>query len=226
MTAIFYCLDNDILLKLATLDLFDETLELLNTNYSQVRILGTFKYKFGKPKKRRRGNKSQNYNLEKALEIAGNLTEISNENMNPLLHKKILKLGVFTEDNGRKIDEGEATLIAYLNEINQQRESGYLLTGDKNCLRGLATPEFAEIVEPLKGKILCLEQLILGNIRLHGFDFVKNKVYDYLYCDTNLKCIFGYSQKLPETQVIHSLINEIRTLNQQTSNLLSPKFSC
>ena len=73
MSGSFYCLDNDIILKLATCDLFNETLTTFEINASQIQILDSFKYKFdvNRQIKRRRGNKADNnyteFDIKKAL---------------------------------------------------------------------------------------------------------------------------------------------------------------
>ena len=65
----FYCLDNDIFLKLVTYDVFNNTLQSLDIEENQIYILDTFKYKFGKKNQRRRGNKvndREKYDRKKA----------------------------------------------------------------------------------------------------------------------------------------------------------------
>ena len=46
MSACIYCIDNDIIKKLATFQLFDKTIQLFDASYEQVNILETAKYKF------------------------------------------------------------------------------------------------------------------------------------------------------------------------------------
>ncbi|QQE66718.1 UPF0179 protein [Leptolyngbya sp. BL0902] len=45
MAGRIYCIDNDILKKLATFDLFDETVSLFEASAEQVNVLATAKYK-------------------------------------------------------------------------------------------------------------------------------------------------------------------------------------
>lgn len=221
MSDTFYCIDNDIINKLATIELFENTLKILNTDYHHVKILVTYKYKFGK-KERKRSNQSNNYNLEKALEIANKVSEISEENINQELFIKLQNISKSLNDPNKKIDKGEAILISYLTDKNTLDSSSYLLTGDKNCLRALAIPELVAIIKPLEGKIWCFEQLILKNIDKDGFDSVQDKVYPFRDCDTNLKLIFGYTEKAPEDIVKEQLRKEITELKKQTGNILYP----
>lgn len=222
MSETFYCIDNDIIYKLATIDLFDETLTILNTNYNYVKILETFSHRTRKKKNRKKGSKPDNYNIEKALEIAEKVGEISEENISQDIYTNLITISQSLNDKNKKIDKGDAILITYLSEENKQGNSNYLLTGDKNCLRALAIPELAEIVNPIKGKIWCFEQLILKNIEQYQFNYVQNKIYPFRDCDNNLKFIFGYSEKAPEDRVKEDLRKEIIKVQQETNNILYP----
>jgi hypothetical protein len=228
LTGEIYCIDNDIILKLATISLFDETLKIFNVDYSQVKILYEAIYQFRKleeiKKKQSNSNKRKdirnqikqiNSNPSKAIKIAENLRDnvLSENDVNIDI---VNKLGV----DG--IDEGEARLIAYLSEKNILENNTYLLTGDKRCLKVLSNLELTEIVEPIKGKIWCFEQLILRNINKYGFDFIQNKVYPFRDCDKNLKFIFGYSQKAPKDIVEEDLYTEITRLKEETGDILYP----
>lgn len=46
MSSCIYCIDNDIIKKLATFQLFDKTLQLFDASSEQVNILETAQYKF------------------------------------------------------------------------------------------------------------------------------------------------------------------------------------
>ncbi|EAZ88225.1 hypothetical protein CY0110_06909 [Crocosphaera chwakensis CCY0110] len=52
-------MDNDIILTLATYDLFNNILQSLDIQEEQIKILDTFTYKFGKQIKRKRGKKAK-----------------------------------------------------------------------------------------------------------------------------------------------------------------------
>lgn len=224
----FYCLDNDIILKLATYDLFKKTLQSLDIEENQIYILDTFKYKFGKKNNRRRGNKvndNKKYNLQKALEISKNhkaISEINFSNFELYIYTKLIKYSKTSQDINNKIDKGEATLISYICYLNQQENNNYLLTGDKNCLRALSNSEMKDIIKYIQGKVWCLEQLILKNIEQFGFNLIQSKIYEKKYCDTNLNLIFGYSEPASENEVIESLNKEIKILQEETKNLLYP----
>ncbi|MBF2067538.1 MAG: hypothetical protein IGS39_24440 [Calothrix sp. C42_A2020_038] len=227
MSGAFYCLDNDIILKLATCDIFDDTLTTLGTNASQVKILDTFKYKFEKQIQRKRGSRATSnpqYNVQKALEITQSFATISESDTNNLdtnIYTQLLNYSQNNNDNNT-IDKGEAVLISHVYYLNQQGNTNYLLTGDKRCLKALANSGFTDVIEYINGKVWYLEQLILKNIEEIGFDLMQAKIYPVRACDSNIRFIFGYSSEAPEEIVIEGLRQEILNLKQQTGNLLYP----
>lgn len=221
-------MDNDIILKLATYDLFKNTLQSLDIEENNIYILDTFKYKFSKKIKRRRGNKlnnSEKYDIQKALDIPNNYEPISETNFSNFeldIYTRLISYSKISQDANNKIDKGEATLISYVCYLNQKENNNYLLTGDKNCLRALSNSGMTDIIELVKGKIWCLEQLILKNIEQFSFNLIQSKIYPKKDCDTNLKLIFGYSQLASENEVQESLNSEIIRLQKETINLLYP----
>lgn len=70
MTGSVYCLDNDIILKLATCGLFEKTLNTFGVEINQVKILETFQYKFKRQPQQKRKRNPVKYNLEDALSVA------------------------------------------------------------------------------------------------------------------------------------------------------------
>lgn len=231
MSGSFYCLDNDIILKLATCDLFNETLTTFEINATQIQILGSFKYKFASDRqiKRKRGDLANNdytqYDVKKALEIAENFATLSehNSDIDKNIYSKLINYSKISNDKKDKIDIGEAILISHISYLSQQGyTNNYLLTHDKCCLRALIKSGFTDIIENLDGRIWCLEQLILKYIEEFGFDIVQPKIYPVRDCDKNIKMIFGYSIEASEDVVKESLEKEIMVLRQDTGNLLYP----
>jgi hypothetical protein len=224
----FYCLDNDIILKLATCNVFDETLKTFDANASQVKILDTFKYKFQKQIQRTKGNRATSnpqYNIQKALEITQSFATISESDTNNFdtsIYTQLLNYNKNNNDNNNTIDKGEAVLISHVCYLNQQGNTNYLLTGDKRCLKALTNSGFTDVIEHINGKVWCLEQLILKVIEEIGFDLIQTKIYPARACDGNIKLIFGYSEEASEKIVVEGLRQEILNLKQQTGNLLYP----
>ena len=209
-----YCLDNDIILKLSTYGLFEKTLNTFGAEINQVKILETFKYKFKREPQQKRKRNPNKYNLEDALSVVETCDKISIHNINQEDFIQLQKI--------EGIDIGEAIIISYVSYLNKQNNLSYLLTGDKRCLKNLNVPETNQITDYLQGKIWCLEQLILKDIEIYGFNCIQEKVYPFRDCDTNLKLIFGYSRESAEQEVREALATEIRQLSKETGNLLYP----
>ena len=228
MSGSFYCLDNDIILKLVNFNLFDDTLKSFSIDTNQVKILDTFKYKVGNPIKRKRGNQVSNIsqeNIEEALQITKDCITISELNLEQIdfsIYTQLINYNKNSNDKNNTIDIGEAILISHICYLNQQGDSNYLLTGDKRCLRALTNSGFADVIEHLNGKVWCLEQLILKDIEEFGFDVIQSKIYPVRFCDSNINFIFGFSEKAPEDRVKEDLKNAIIKLKQETGNLLYP----
>ncbi|TRV45522.1 MAG: hypothetical protein EWV53_03970 [Microcystis panniformis Mp_MB_F_20051200_S9] len=73
-----YCLDNDIILKLATCGLFEKTLNTFRVEINQVKILETFQYKFKRQAQGKKRKKNPvKYNLEDALFVVETCDKIS-----------------------------------------------------------------------------------------------------------------------------------------------------
>ena len=209
-----YCLDNDIILKLSTYGLFEKTLNTFGAEINQVKILETFKYKFKREPQQKRKRNPNKYNLEDALSVVETCDKISIHNINQEDFIQLQKI--------EGIDIGEAIIISYVSYLNKQNNLSYLLTGDKRCLKNLNVPETNQITDYLQGKIWCLEQLILKDIEIYGFQCIQEKIYPVRDCDTNLKFIFGYSRESAEQEVREALKTEIRELRKETGNLLYP----
>jgi hypothetical protein len=209
----WYCLDNDIILKLATCNLFGETLTTLDIDYAQVNILTTAKYKFKALGKQKKRESAFNYNIEEALKVTKNCSEISEDKVNQDILIKLQDI--------EGIDGGEAILISYVSYLNQQGNPSYLLTGDKRCLKALANSGMTEITQHLNHKVWCLEQLILKNIEEHGFDCVKQNIVPVRDCDTALKAAFGSGELATLEGSTEALKTYLQDLRQNTGNLLN-----
>ena len=86
MSGCIYCVDNDILKKLATFDLFENTITLFNTKFDQIYVLETAKHKFksdwdkireGRSKRR----KEPFINYERLIKLADFLPRIGNSHI-------------------------------------------------------------------------------------------------------------------------------------------------
>jgi hypothetical protein len=216
-----YCIDNDILKKLATFDLFDETVSLFEASAEQINVLATAKYKFqGDWEKVKAGKARQTeskvINYEKTIELATTLPQIAQMEVNPALFIQISQF--------QGIDQGEAILTVHITEILQKDEEfqAFVFTGDKNYLRALATVSLPAFQEILTHRFWCLEQLILRDIQAYGFEAVRDKVVPVRECDKAIKAVFGSGALSTEPNAVDALTSYIETLRQETGNLLHP----
>ena len=92
-------------------------------------------------------------------------------------------------DDSVEIDPGEIVLLSATVHFSDY----LLLTGDKRCIRAVATcPECREIARRIQGRVVCFEQIICRIIDAAGFEVVRAKVLPVLQtCDTALRAAFG-----------------------------------
>lgn len=221
MTGCIYCIDNDILQKLATFDLFDKTITLFDASLEQVNILPTAKFKFQRDFEKFQNGSSRNpaaqfIKYKKTIELAENLPQIADAEIDQSLFVQL------SEFEG--IDKGEAILTVYAAQILQKTESSqvFVFTGDKNYLRALAGAEISIIQENFSHKFWCLEQLILKGINAYGFEFMRDRVVPGRECDKAIKAIFGSGALSTSEKSLDTLNSYIEILREETKNLLHP----
>lgn len=221
MSGCIYCIDNDILKKLATFELFDETVRLFNASDEQINVLSTARHKFQRDwekfkEGRSRKAEDQFVNYERTIELARSLPQIADADIDQDLFIQLLEF----ED----INEGEATLTVHVSQILQQTESYQvlILTGDKNYLRALAGVELPVIQTNFAHRFWCLEQLVLQDIDVYGFEAVRDKIVPVLECDKAMKAVFGSGKFSTPENSLATLNSYIETLREETGNLLHP----
>ena len=203
-------LDNDITYKLVAFQLFDEVIAIpeLQIDQTSLRVLPTAKRVFqGKQKK---NGASPDPVLATVIELfsscASAIFDLDEEVTDELTQLQQIK----------EIHVGEAALIV----ATRSQTDFLLLSGDKNCMSGLATiPE--QIYKRLCGRVICLEQIILKLIKVKGFVFVRDRVLPMVSCDKSLQICFGVSILATEENVSVGLNSYINDIRQQAPNLLA-----
>lgn len=200
-----YLSDNDIVEKLAICDLLDEALGAFGATREDVLVIPTLKHRIGigtpRPKTVDRLGQIVAARLVKFLSTIREIDDYSAED-----HAMLESL-----DDSVEIDAGEIVLLAATARFTDY----LLLTGDKRCLRAVATsPECAEIAARIQGRVVCFEQVICRVIRHTGFERVRAKVVPVLAtCDTALRASFGSGGLAIEGEAmacLRSYIAEIR----------------
>jgi len=219
LSGCIYCIDNDILQKLATFDLFDETVKLFDAGSEQINILSTAKYKFQgdweKLKKgRSRSPEAQFVNYERTIELAERLPQIAKTEIDTALFEQLSKF----------IDPGEAVLTVYVSQILQKDETSKvsIWTHDKNFLRALTKVDLPIVQTIFPYRFWCLEQLILKDIDAYGFEAVRDKIVPVRDCDKAMKAVFGSGELSTPENSLATLNSYIETLRAETGTLLDP----
>ena len=219
MTGCLYCLDNDIIKKLATFELFDETIKLFEADFTEVRVLATAKHKFrGDLKKLEKGRlrrpEARLVNYKKTIALVETLPPIGQADVEDDL------FGQLSTFDG--IDAGEAVLTTYVAQMLQKDETGeaFILTGDKRYLRALAEVALPELQMLFANRFWCLEQLILRDICEYGFEAVRDKVVPVRDCDRACKAVFGSGLKSTEDNIVLTISGYIEALRAETGDLL------
>lgn len=153
-------LDNDVVLKLAQLDLLAEGCDLLTKKYGQLYVLDTLTYQLtGKGALRRYG--------QEAIQRVRDCLE--NSLLLPFNEKITDPRLIDLQNNFENLDEGEMRLVQGLLTDHQ-----ILLSGDKRFLKAIAETGFIEEAE-LANRFVCLEQIICYLINELSLVYVDNK---------------------------------------------------
>ncbi|MEG5057407.1 hypothetical protein QUB60_17870 [Microcoleus sp. A2-C5] len=199
--------DNDIILKLAACNLFDEALTSFDLTKADVRVLPTAIFKF-KKNSTKLAKIYTEVGIQRGIEIVSNCVSIEQA-----LHSA--EFGALNDLEG--IDAGEALLFATTKTVNDF----YILTGDKKCLRALASSNLTEIKQRHSRRVFCFEQVILRVIKTCGFEEVREKIVPVRECDTALKAAFGSGPKSTAENTIFILQKYVEELRDQTQQLLT-----
>ena len=203
-----YLTDNDIIQKLAICDLLDQTVEAYNASKSDVYILSTLKFRFAAGNRRQQMVKKYGEEaVDRLLHFIEEVREITD----------LAPEDQLTFEDTVGIDPGETVILSATSLFPSYR----LLTGDKRCLKALATsPECRTVALRVQGNIICFEQVLRRLIEQFGFEHVLAKVVPVSYCDTALRATFGSGMQSTVSNVVDGLDSYIRELRELPINLL------
>ena len=219
MSACIYCIDNDIIKKLATFQLFDKTIQLFDASSEQVNILETAQYKFEGDWKKFEAGKSRKpedplINYKQVLYLTKTLPKISESDIDQEIFIQL--------SNIENIDTGEAILTSHAIQIIQKDKLAQIFTGDKRFIKALAKVNLPIIQESLNHKLWCLEQLVLKNIEANGFETIKDLIVPVRECDTAIKSVFGSGLQSTSENSLPTLKKYIEECREEAGNLLNP----
>ncbi|MCC3407500.1 MAG: hypothetical protein JGK17_18275 [Microcoleus sp. PH2017_10_PVI_O_A] len=218
MSSCIYCIDNDIVKKLATFQLFDNTLKLFDASYEQVNILETAKYKFEKDWKNLEAGKRQKtedrvINYKQVLYLTRTLENISEADIDQEIFIQLSSI--------ENIDQGEAIITSHAIKLIQKNKSTQIFTGDKRFIKALAKVNLPIIQQSLSNRLWCLEQLVLKNIQAYGFETIRDLIVPVRECDTQIKAVFGSGLQSASDNSLATLKDSIQKLREEAGNLLN-----
>lgn len=210
MTPLF--VDNDVIKKLAALDLLDAAIEALGFRVEETFVLPTAKYKFHAGDSKKGQKKWGERTHPRIVNFLGRARPIEDQ-FDQSLHDALASV--------ENIDDGEAVLLS----ATVSNEGALLTTGDKRCVLALATADGCrETAKKLEGRIICVEQVMLRVILHVGFDEVLEKAVPGLseLQDTALRVAFGSGPQTKREIAEEALSRYIAELREKAAGLLVP----
>lgn len=189
--------DNDILLKMAAFDLLEAAFSLFESN--EVYVLTSAPFSIRSPKTARS-------NAPEAIERAAAFADACPK----------LRATPHAQDNDafvdvEGIDAGEAILFSAMRDF----DDAVLVTGDKRCLKALARCENgAAMRELLRGKVVCLEEIVRCLIANRGFEFIKNCIVPQRDCDKVMLVAFSLGHDTQKASALNALKMYIEDLEK------------
>jgi hypothetical protein len=210
-------LDNDVVHKLAQLDMLDEAISSLNINYGDIFVLETLRYKFCHPSNSVRRRKQENkYGKEviDRIELFISQTKIISEEVTDPDF-------IDAMNDGNALDIGEMQLLSAL---FSSENDDLLFTGDKRFLRALSEREsLAEKLNSVSNRFVSFEQIVMLLIERAGFDQVQSRVliaHSNGGFDKTLRCCFEGLPEADSSVVCVNIRREVLNLSGCTGDLL------
>ncbi|HLP87873.1 MAG TPA: hypothetical protein VK184_04595 [Nostocaceae cyanobacterium] len=203
---LLYFVDNDIIIELASYNLFWEMIASLQASQKDFRVLPTASSYIDGSSKLRRKYKQES--LQFGKRIADSIQVIDH---NLIDQSELLSL------NLEGIDSGEALLVA----ATKGEDNAYLLTCDKRFLKTLSKSNLNIIKERLSKKIICLEQLLINLINNNDdFDKIRRRIIASDLQNQNIFETFKNGKLTTKEQALQILEEFTKELRQQTGDLL------
>jgi hypothetical protein len=209
--------DNDIVIKLAQFDAFEEALALLGHAIGEAGTTKAARFQMGlrNPARRLRLTNGSQPAADRLGAIVGRLAGVETDPAEAALSAQIVKIAL---EASLDIDAGEAMLLSML----ICRGARWFQTGDKRAIRSLPAAEArVPAIVPAKQRIVCLEQIIKGLLAAHGFPWVAARINAAPAADTGITLKLGRAQN--DAGRFTTFVNgAIRNLSQQAPGWLSP----
>lgn len=206
--------DNDILLKLARCDLFDEFLTAFDVTAADVRILRTARFSVTSKKHRKRIGDN---GFARLSDFLGKVVDIETV-------PDPAAIAALTEQTDKNIDTGEAALFAICPLVPES----VIVTGDKKSMTGLtaaaAEDMTCEIIYlALAGRLYCFELVLARVLDTFSFDAVRQKLINGRECDRGLALWLGSGLNASEASFRDGLSSYLREARQTSGGLLATR---
>ena len=202
-----HIVDNDFLIKLARWDLLDDFLQVVNTTTRQIRVINSLRARtgiaVGKPNLKLLGTAAAAKRLEHFLLYTATPTPIDND---------FMAAGAGVQD----LDVGELTLLAAL----CAGAGDYFYTGDKRAIRALATFVGTPFEQKLRGRIICLDQVIYRIIHDRGIGTLRENIAADPAADAGIANMLVGGAQTPSDALKMSLRSECSQLHAGSGKLL------
>lgn len=179
-------LDNDVVLKLAQLDLLEDGCALLSKTYGQLFVLDTLEYQLNGPRYIKRYGAEA---IHRVRECISKKTFLLFSEM--ITDQRLINL----QNDFDNLDDGEMRLMQGL--LNHH---DLLLTGDKRFLKTIAETGFIEEAA-LNNRFVCLEQVICFLINGYSLDYINEKATNAfssdIRVDSALRTCIGNGRTYP-----------------------------
>lgn len=198
--------DNDIISKLAHWRLLDSLTSAFNCSVNQIYTLPSLVIRARKaianPDKLFRDTETASYAYDflkqLSVQVTPNPQTVAELQQNP------------------NIDYGEALLIA----IALTENKSLIATGDKRAIASIGSLQAQGQLLELRGRIVCLEQLLNCFTQVLSFSFVQNCIKKLPDIDRATKAIWGSRIDSPEAAVYEGMSSYINSLKSSAPALL------
>ena len=200
--------DNDLIIKLAAIDLLLEGFKAIGATQHEVQVLPRAG-RFILHHRERLSNQWTIAGFNRAFDFVSTAATLAG----------IPSPGDLATLNAiHDIDTGEAQLF----ECAYRQKGSIIATGDKRCLRALANaaPTCPNICEGLSNRVICFEQLLYRLIEDQGYGPVRGRASLVQESDAGFSSIFFDGDGTPEDAAMEKLRDSLNEISTSTGMLL------
>ncbi len=185
MTGVRLLVDNDVVVKLAQMDCYQDTLSAIGRRDGEVGSLGFMLRYMGKASAEARlALVKDKAAADRLGAILPRITEIEPTEEQQRRAARILKQAMLAELD---LDQGEVGLMA----VGVDLEHADIATGDKRALRSMpAISKLETSVAALKLRLICFEQMIRELCRAFGIRRVRAAVNTFPGADAVIRAVY------------------------------------